>query len=144
VVWDLGPFPPEDPEDFRVAVGIDTSVCAAEESEKKDSALKFLEFLSKKENAQIFSDMDNSPSTIKGVFLNTTDYPLLVKALGNSEAILWPNSFWGPGMKQAHEVAVQQLVVSGDIEAFLDQTDRDFEDSLDGVEDLYSDQFRNK
>lgn len=136
------PFPPEDGRPLKMSIVFDTFIAVANDGAQMEAALKFLEFLSRPENAQLYSDMENTPSAIKGVELRTDDYPLLVEAMAEAELVLFPNDFWGPGMIRSHQVAVQELVVSRDIDAFLDQTDRDFRGSLDGFEDVYGERWR--
>lgn len=63
------PLPNDTKETTNTLSGIDAAVCisAKASEEEKKAALKFLEFLSRTENAQTFCDNDGAPSCIKGV-----------------------------------------------------------------------------
>lgn len=63
------PLPNDTKETTTLLTGIDAAICisASASQQEKDAGLKFLEFLSRGENAQIWCDNDGAPSTITEV-----------------------------------------------------------------------------
>lgn len=70
----LGVFPlPNDTKETTATLsGIDAAICVSAKAtdKQKEAAYKFLSFLAKPENAQIFCDNDGAPSAITGVKVN--------------------------------------------------------------------------
>lgn len=66
------PLPNDTKETTNTLSGIDAAICVSAKAsdEEKEAAYKFLEYLSKTENAQLFCDNDGAPSCITGVSPN--------------------------------------------------------------------------
>lgn len=63
------PLPNDTKETTNILTGVDAAVCISSKAtaEQKEAGLKFLEFLSREENAQKFCDADGAPSCITAV-----------------------------------------------------------------------------
>ena len=63
------PLPNTTKEETKILTGVDAAVCISSSAsqEEKEAGLKFLEFLSRTENAQIFCDTDGAPSCVSQV-----------------------------------------------------------------------------
>ena len=126
------PFPGENKEDTKAVYGTDAAVAMSSTSKNIDACKEFLAFLASTEAAQIFADKDKSPSCIKGVNVSVKEYEAVNNLLNTSgKSALWPDAYWGPGVKSNHKVILQKLIASKDIDQFLTDIDEIFEGSLD-------------
>lgn len=63
------PIPNDTVETTNILTGVDAAICmsATATDAQKDAALKFMEFISRTENAQVFCDSDGAPSCVTEV-----------------------------------------------------------------------------
>ncbi len=92
-----------------------SSTCA-----NKEAALKFLAFMADPENAQYYADKDGSPSYITGVETTVEESkPLLAYFDSGVDIGIWPDQLWQPGMYDNMNKYADELVQSGDVDAYL-------------------------
>ncbi len=120
IEFSMFPFPATKAENSRVIFGIDSAISMSSDSDHPEAALKFMSFLAETENAQLFADMDNSPSTIKGVTTNVEEFKLLIDLLDAGKSFEWHHFKWGAGMEGQFNDTVQELVVTKDVDAYLE------------------------
>lgn len=123
------PLPATTEEGTKVIYGIDAAVSIAATTKHKEAALKFVEFLSRTDVAQIFADNDKSPSVIKGVTLKFEPIKLLVDKLNENKSFQWLHFKWAAGMEGQWNTEAQMLAVSKDKEAYFTNLDQIFMDS---------------
>lgn len=120
------PIPASKGRDTTTIYGIDFAISMAAETEYPEECLKFLNFLAEEGSAQYFSDIDNSPSVIKGVQVKSDKISSLVSLLNAGKAFEWNHFKWADGMEGRFNDAVQELAILRDVDAFLVNLDNIF------------------
>lgn len=115
----LIPLPNPTGEESRVPVSIDTSFCISTSTKHPEEALKFLEFLSRTEIAQMYTDIEGSPNVINGVEYNVPELEKVTAKMNAGEIFVSLNSIWPSGFRKALGDAATNLVIDKDLEAFL-------------------------
>lgn len=119
----LGAFPvPGDVYDESpLLTGVDAALCisASATPEEKDAGMKFLEFISRPENAQLWSDIDGAPSCI----LNTTYSdprvaPVIEKAATGVVTDWYASKLSAQVYNDMYQV-IQGLLLDGDLDAYI-------------------------
>ncbi len=118
-VIELIPFP-NPVGKTRVPINVDTSFSISSDTKYKEEALKFLEFMSKSENAQIYADMEKSPNIVKGVKYNVIPHAKMVEYLAAGDIYVTAINFWPTGLREEIRTPVQQLLMDSDVDAFLE------------------------
>jgi raffinose/stachyose/melibiose transport system substrate-binding protein len=120
------PFPASEGAKTSVIYGIDFAVAVSADTKHADAALKFAEFLSRKDIAQKFSDTDNSPSVIKGVSVKSDKITSNVKLIESGGAFEWLHFKWASGMETRFWSIAQLLATSKNVDQFLTKLDETF------------------
>lgn len=114
--------------DMKQPLGVDVAICAGAHSEAKTEQVdKFLAFLTSTEAAQMYSDMDHSPSCIKGVNANIPKAkPILdlIDTAGVLDVAVPP-----PGFEETKRSKLQQVLIDKDVNAFLTTMTEDWKAS---------------
>ncbi len=121
VEFSMFPVPASNTENQKVIYGIDAAVSMSADTEHPEEALKFIEFLAQPENAQIFTNMDKSPSTIIGVETSVKEFKMLTDLLDVGKSFQWHHFKWKAGMEGQFNDTAQELIVTKDIDAYLKQ-----------------------
>jgi raffinose/stachyose/melibiose transport system substrate-binding protein len=106
--------------------GIDAAVCVSANGKFQKEDLAFLEFLSRPENAQIFADLDLTPSCIKGVVNKNKDIDEVVTIINKGKVTEWIKGVFDASVVQAHDNAVQAFLLHKNIDKFL----KDYESAI--------------
>lgn len=106
-----------------VPASIDTALSITEACENKEAALKFLEFMSTTETAQFYADNEQNPPVIKGVNYNRPQLQSMADKLNAAEYFFSPSVYWPAGFRKSWEAPLQQLVMTKDVDAFMNDTD---------------------
>jgi len=114
------PFPNPTGGDTKVPISIDTSFCISNSTKHKEACLKFLEFLSRTENAQIYTDFEGSPNVIKGVDYNVAEFAAITEKMNNGEIFVSLNAVWPSGLRNEMRDFAQALIMDGDEAAFIE------------------------
>ena len=123
------PLPnPVDDDQSNVIVSIDTSFCISANTKHPDECLKFLEFLSKTETAQTYTDIEGSPNVIQGVVYSVKQLEKINDAMSAGKTALSLNAIWPSGLRKALGDAATNLILDGDLEAFYDEAQLTIED----------------
>lgn len=92
------PFPADNqPDDNQVLGGVDIGLAISADTDYQEEAKKFVEFLTRKENAQKLTDFEGSLSTVKGVQVNREESTLLNARIKAGRSVNWPNHYWAGG-----------------------------------------------
>ncbi len=113
------PLPAEKAEDTRVGINMDLGIAVSVDSEYKEEAKLFLEWLSTTKNAQKLADMEGSPSLIKGVEAATPQFASLVELMDEGKSFRISRAYWKAGMVSEINNVFQRLLVNKDIDEFL-------------------------
>lgn len=127
----LIPFPNPTGGDTKIPISVDTSFCIAEGTKHKDEALLFLEFLSKTESAQTYTDYEKSPNVIKGVNYEVEEFAAITEKMNNGKIFVSLNALWPSGLRNELRDPAQLLIMDGNEEAFI-------ESAGDIIKDIYS------
>ncbi len=119
----LIPLPNPTGEVSRVPVSIDTSFCISSSTKHPEEALKFLEFLSRKETAQMYTDIEGSPNVIKGVQYNVPELEKVTEKMNAGEIFISLNSIWPSGLRKELGDAATNLVIDKDEDTFLSEAE---------------------
>ena len=113
-------LPALDGSETRVEYGVDLAL-AAGESDADDiaAAKKFIAFVATPEIGQFYADRDGSPSALKGVEFNSEISRPLVEYVQAGNAFRNIRYKYAPGGNARINTAMQQLLMDGDIDAFL-------------------------
>ncbi|MBQ9263845.1 MAG: extracellular solute-binding protein [Clostridia bacterium] len=125
------PLPNPLGEQSNVIVSIDTSFCISANTKHPEECLKFMEFLSKTETAQTYTDTEGSPNVIKGVVYNVKELEKINDAMAAGHTALSLNAVWPSGLRKALGDAATNLILDGDLEAF-------YADAQLTIEDYYN------
>jgi raffinose/stachyose/melibiose transport system substrate-binding protein len=128
LAFSMFPIPATLGKETTTIYGIDFAVSMAANTKYPAESLKFLQFLAQPENAQYFSDVDNSPSVITGVKVKSTRIQSLVALLNAGKSFEWNHFVWADGMEGRFNDAVQELAIVRDVDAFLMKLDSIFRD----------------
>ena len=129
----LGAFPiPGDVYDESpLLTGIDAALCISAEAtdEEKDAALKFFEFISRPENAQLWSDIDGAPSCLLGtVYSDPRVSPIIDKAATGVVCDWFGSKVTSQVTSELYQV-VQGLLMDGDLDAYVAGLDEAIENA---------------
>lgn len=119
----LGAFPvPGDTyEESPLLTGVDAALCisASATDIQKEAGMKFLEFISRSENAQLWSDIDGAPSCILGTtYSDPRVAPIIEKAATGVVCDWYASKVTTQVTSELYQV-VQGLLLDGDIEAYI-------------------------
>ncbi|PLR85291.1 ABC transporter substrate-binding protein [Bacillus sp. V33-4] len=124
----LGVFPmpvTNDPAQNKLVSGVDVLLGVNEDTEHKDEALKFVEFMREKETAKRYIDEQKAFSAIEGVFQEDPVFEG-IKANFESGAITsFPDHYYPAGM--GAENIVQEFLIEQKKEAFLKKMDSEWD-----------------
>ena len=107
----------------KVPASIDTALSITEACENKEAALKFLEYMASEETAQYYADTEQNPPVIKTVTYNRPQLQTMADKLNAGDSFFSPSVYWPAGFRKSWEAPLQQLILSGDIDAFLKDSD---------------------
>lgn len=129
----LGAFPiPGDVYDESpLLTGIDAALCISAEAteEEKDVGLKFLEFISRPENAQLWSDIDGAPSCLLGTTYSDPRVSPVIEKAATGVVCDWFGSKVTTQVTSEIYQVVQGLLLDGDLDAYVDGLDEAIENA---------------
>jgi raffinose/stachyose/melibiose transport system substrate-binding protein len=122
------PIPADEPANQTILSSVDLALAVSADSRYQAEALRFIEFLADPENAQIYADLDGSPSAIVGVESSAERYPLLVEVIEAGRIFDWPSKHLPVSVFSGYNGLYQNLIASGK-DAFLSEMDTLFADA---------------
>jgi len=124
--FDFSIFPIPNPMGtFGLPISIDTAWSIYSGATCVDTAVAKLEFLTRTEIAQMYADAEGSPNVIQGVQFNTVQLANINDKINdpNLNVFLTPVNFWPPGMRARWQEYTQLLLLDGDIDGFITNTE---------------------
>ena len=125
-------FPHPRGETTKVPVNIDTSFSISSTCANKEMGLKFLEFMTRQDIAQMYCDVDGNVSTIEGVEYNIPEHINMKTAVDEGNIFLTAVNFWPYGLREEIRDGCQTFLGGGDRESF-------FESCQEAIETIYGD-----
>lgn len=128
----LIPLPNPTGKESDVVVSIDTSFCISSSTKHPEECLKFLEFLSRTETAQTYTDIEGSPNVIKGVQLNVKELEKINETMAAGHVVVSQNAIWPSGFRKELGDVATNLEIDRDLDAY-------YEDAALVIDDYYND-----
>lgn len=125
-------FPNPTGGETKVPINIDTSFSISSTCKNKEIGLKFLEYMTQTDIAQMYCDVDGNVSLIEGVEYNVEQHKDMKTAVDSGNIFLTAVNFWPDGLREEIRPYCQQYLGDGDKEAF-------FEGAQDAIVTIYSD-----
>ncbi|WP_163538395.1 extracellular solute-binding protein [Gracilibacillus sp. YIM 98692] len=130
--YGIFPFPANNQTtQHPVLGGVDIGLAIDAETKYPDAAKKFLEFLTRKENARRLSHYEGSISAVKNVQNTKEEIQLLVEMMEQGKSINWPNHYWPGG------TAAELDFRNYSLEFFYEQDIDDYLNNLDNMFQKY-------
>ena len=117
--FDMFPMP-NDSGDIQQPMGLDTGLCLGVNEHGEDAAIAsemFLNFIASAEGAQIYADLDHSPSCIEGVEADIPQGTGVVEIL-DEKGVLSVATL-PAGFEETKRSKIQQVLIDGDINTLL-------------------------
>lgn len=104
----------------RLGVNIDTSFSISATTKYPEAAKLFVEFCTSPEQAQKFSDYDGTPSAIKGVSFNKSQFEdMFGKYVQTGKTMSVPSNSWPASFGGTYGNICQELIDNGNVDAWL-------------------------
>lgn len=115
----LIPFPSPLGAKPMVPVNIDTSFSLAADCKYQVEGLKFIEFLSRTDIAQIYYEVDGNVNMIKGVVYDKQPHLMMKDLMDRGNMFLTQVNFWPTGLREEMRPASQQIFVDSNVDNFV-------------------------
>ena len=116
----LIPMPNPTGEESKVVVSIDTNFCISSSTKHPEECLKFFEYLTQPEVAQVYADKEGSPCVINGVTVSTPELSVISEAMAEGKICLSQNAIWPSGFRKALGNVATELEIDQDVDAFYE------------------------
>lgn len=104
----------------RLGVNIDTAFSVSATTKYPEATKRFVDFCTRPENAQLFSDYDGTPSAIKGVNFNKAEFESMYKNyIQTGKTMSVPSNSWPPSFGGEYGNICQELIDSKDVDQWL-------------------------
>lgn len=104
--------------DTKVPTNIDTAFSISSKCKDKEIGLKFLEYMTKPEIAQMYCDIDGNVSTIEGVTYDIPEHQVILDEVNKGNIFLTAVNFWPTGLREEIRPYCQQFLSDMDEETF--------------------------
>lgn len=114
-----------DPAQNRLVSGVDVLLTMNEETEHKEEAMKFIEFMMKKETAARYIEEQKAFSAIQDVFQEDPVFEGIKANFESGSLASFPDHYYPAGM--GADGILQEFLMKKDKEAFLTKMDKEWE-----------------
>src|SRR5699024_1391862 len=125
---ELGTFPlpvTNDPKENKLVSGVDVALSISKDTEHKEEALQFIEFLMKKETSQKYIEDQKTFSAIEDVTQDVSTYEGIKDYLEKGQLVSFQDHYYPVGL--GSENIIQSFLINQDKEAFLQKLDKEWE-----------------
>lgn len=129
---ELGTFPlpvTNDPEENKLVSGVDVALSISKDSEHKEEALQFIEFLMEKDTAQAYIEDQEAFSAIKGVTQDNPIYDGINDNFEDGRLVSFQDHYYPIGLSP--ENMIQDFLIQQDNEKFLRKLDKEWKKVMD-------------
>lgn len=116
----------------KVPSNIDTALSISSTCEDKEIGLKFLEYMTQPEIAQMYCDADGNVSTIEGVTYDIPEHQVMLDEVNNGNIFLTAVNFWPTGLREEIRPYCQQFLSDLDEATF-------YESAQEAITTIYAD-----
>jgi raffinose/stachyose/melibiose transport system substrate-binding protein len=122
---EMVPFPNAMGGPNLIPINIDTAFSAGSHLSDAETggALKFMDFLTTPEIAQIYADREGSPNVILSTRQNIAELPVVLDKIQKGEVFLSLINFWPAGLRNAWIPSIQELIQTKNVDRFLSTSD---------------------
>lgn len=123
--YEMLAFPAIDGVEPYLSTNPDTSygISASATDEEKAAAYRFIEFLLSKEAMEEWLGTDLSPNMSKNIEYNVPVFAKINEMLAEGKLSMLPVCLQPAGFRNEWQVLIQQMLIDGDIDAFLEASD---------------------
>lgn len=124
----LGVFPlpvTEDSEDTDLVSGVDVALSISDDSEHKEEALTFLEFMMSEEVIKQYINEQETFSTVKGITQDSDIYDELIPFFENDRIVSFQDHYYPIGLSS--ENIIQSYLINQNEEAFFNELDEEWD-----------------
>jgi raffinose/stachyose/melibiose transport system substrate-binding protein len=125
---ELGVFPmpvTNDPAENKLVSGVDVILTMNKDTEHKEEAMKFIEFMMNKETVQKYIDEQKAFSAIQDVFQEDVVFEGIRENFETGELTSFPDHYYPAGL--GAENLLQEFLIKKDKEKFLKKMDSEWE-----------------
>lgn len=124
-------FPNPTGGETKVPINVDTAFSVGETCKDMDVGLKFLEYMTQPEIAQMYCDVDGNVSLINGVTYEIPEHQNMLNAVNDGNVFVTAVNFWPDGLREEIRPYCQ---------VYLQDQDRDtfFADAQTAIESIYN------
>lgn len=112
------------PSKMPINIDIAYSLRADMSDRETEWGLKFIDFLTSPEIAQALADFEGGPCVVLSVKQDTPELKVVMDQIAKRNTFLTVLNFWKPGLRPAWVPAVQDMLMTGDVGAFIGASDR--------------------
>jgi raffinose/stachyose/melibiose transport system substrate-binding protein len=118
---EMVPFPNAMGGPSLIPINIDTAFSIGSHLSEAETqgALKFVDFLTTPEIAQIYADQEGSPNVILSTRQNIAELPVVLEQIQKGEVFLSLINFWPAGLRNAWVPSIQEMIQTKNIDQFL-------------------------
>lgn len=124
---------PNDNGDMIQTTGADSGFCInakmADDPDKLAAIKEFIGFLVSTEGAQMYTDLDQSPSCVTGVTLNVPEMDGMNKYIAEKGAVL-DTAVLPTGFEDTKRGKIQNVLIDKDVDAFLAEMSEDYKQAV--------------
>lgn len=102
---------------------VDIALTIGADSDNIEGAKKFLEYFVSPEAAQKFAEGDKNPNVVLGTSYEIPHMSAISAAMQDGRFALIPSTYWPAGYRDEIQIMLQQLLLDGDVNAFIENLD---------------------
>jgi raffinose/stachyose/melibiose transport system substrate-binding protein len=114
-----------DPAQNKLVSGVDVLLAISEDSEHKEEAMKFIEFMMSKETSKRYIDEQKAFSAVEGVFQEDPVFEGIKENFESGAITSFPDHYYPAGM--GADNLVQEFLIKQKKDAFLEKMDSEWE-----------------
>jgi raffinose/stachyose/melibiose transport system substrate-binding protein len=122
---EMVPFPNPMGGPSLIPINIDTAFSVTSRLSEAETwgSLRFVDFLTTPEIAQIYADREGSPNVILSTSQDIAELPVVLEKIRRGEVFLSLINFWPAGLRNAWVPALQEMIQTKNIDRFLRTSD---------------------
>lgn len=113
---------------------VDIALTIGADSDNVEGAKKFLEYFLSEGPAQKFAEGDRNPNVVLSTSYEIPHMAAISTAMQEGDFALIPSTYWPAGYRDEIQIMLQQLLLDGDVDAFIDTWDTMTVDFYEDVE----------
>lgn len=124
--FSMFPMPTEQAENAKIQISVDTAIAFPAKGKHPEAAREFVEYMISKESVQRYVDVGGYPAAIEGITNNTKEIDSLNALIEAGKVYPTIERLWPPGVNGEVGKATQEMFVTGDVDAYMEQLETIF------------------